>query len=91
MPSPSHSGSQQKAAGKRRHEDTEDEMRDHSMDRSPTPESKAVRRIIPKKMRTLSTLSSLEGVEERGEKTAAVTDEVDVGMLLGKFCALDTA
>ncbi|KLO14501.1 hypothetical protein SCHPADRAFT_996611 [Schizopora paradoxa] len=79
-----------KSAQKRRHEDTDGD-RDESMDRSPTPERRPMRRILPKRSRLL-----VEPVHEQGANNNnddkenrtpnnASGDGVDVGMLLASL------
>lgn len=85
-PSASHSYS--KHAQKRRLDDNEDELRDESMDRSPTPER--TRRIIAKRTRVFVEQASHSAGNEdtKASKDAMqptkASDGVDVGMLLGE-------
>ena len=76
----SHYISQQKIPAKRKHENTEDDFKDFTMEPSPIPESITARQIIPKKTR------KNEEVDEEGNDFSLV-DEVDIGILLGEcFC-----
>lgn len=77
-------------AQKRRHDDADDD-RDESMDRSPTPERRPIRRVLPKRSRLLMDPSHEQGgngnnndngKENRTPNTDS-GDGVDVGMLLG--------
>lgn len=80
-----------KLAQKRRHEDADDD-RDESMDRSPTPERRPMRRILPKRSRLLLDPAHEQGANGNNNDKENRTpnndsgDGVDVGMLLGMLC-----
>lgn len=93
--SPSHSASgpaytpnHGKQTHKRRY-DNDDDDRDDSMDRSPTPEQRALKRIIQKRLRVLESSSNERNSgqdKSDGERKSAENepdDDVDLGMLLG--------
>ncbi|TDL28519.1 hypothetical protein BD410DRAFT_834600 [Rickenella mellea] len=82
---------QQRTVQKRRHEDQDDDLRDESMDRSPTPERRPVKRVAPKRMRVSPGAGQHEpgGSGDKASKenksSSAAEDGVDVGMLLASL------
>lgn len=74
-----------RAAQKRRHDEEEEGLRDHSMDRSPTPERRPMKRIAPKRMRSSSEEDAHIADKENKKPSKSVDDDVDVGMLLGAW------